>query len=91
MLTNTLSGEGPTALLVVGEAGVGKTRLIAVAADATRTGVAVLAGSCLPLSERRPFLPIVDVYRRAAHSGWLVLHGRARYRGLESVEAGRRR
>jgi DNA-binding CsgD family transcriptional regulator/tetratricopeptide (TPR) repeat protein len=68
VLTNTLSGDGPTALLVVGEAGVGKSRLIAAAADATRMGVAVLVGSCLPLSGGRPFLPVVDVLRGMAEA-----------------------
>jgi DNA-binding CsgD family transcriptional regulator len=63
VLTSTFCGEGANALLVVGEAGVGKSRLIAAAADATREGVAVLAGWCLPLSGRRPFLPVVDVLR----------------------------
>jgi DNA-binding CsgD family transcriptional regulator/tetratricopeptide (TPR) repeat protein len=62
-LTNALYGEGHAALLVVGEAGVGKSRLVAAAVEAVRPEVPVLQGWCLQLSEGRPFLPVVDVLR----------------------------
>ena len=63
VVTNTLGSESAAALLVVGEAGVGKSRLVGVAADAVRPEVTVLPGWCLQLSEGRPFLRIVDVLR----------------------------
>src|SRR5262245_39697842 len=66
-VTNVLAGETDTdALLVVGEAGVGKSRLVGAATDALRADAAVLLGACLPLSEGRPFLPVVDVLRGMA-------------------------
>jgi DNA-binding CsgD family transcriptional regulator len=50
------------AMLVVGEAGVGKSRLVAAAADSVaRADVVVVSGWCLPLSEGVPFLPVMDL------------------------------
>ena len=67
LLLNVLTGGADVnALLVVGEAGVGKSRLLAAATAAVPADVAVLQGGCLPLSERRPFLPVVDVLRSMA-------------------------
>jgi DNA-binding CsgD family transcriptional regulator len=62
-VSELLSGETEhAAVLIIGEAGVGKSRLVAAAADAATFGGAVVAtGSCLPLSEGVPFLPVVDV------------------------------
>jgi DNA-binding CsgD family transcriptional regulator/tetratricopeptide (TPR) repeat protein len=62
-VSDLLSGEGePAAMLIVGEAGVGKSRLVAAAADAiTEVGVVVATGWCLPTSEGVPFLPLTDV------------------------------
>ena len=58
-----LAGTGRAAL-VIGEAGVGKTRLVAEAADSERDqGVVVVVGRCLPLSTALPLLPIVDALR----------------------------
>ena len=48
-------------LLVSGEAGIGKTRLVTTAADTTDMFVA--AGSCLPLSVEVPLLPVADLLR----------------------------
>jgi hypothetical protein len=54
-------------LVVAGEAGIGKSRLVAAAME---TAVAqqgtVLTGWCLSLSEDLPFLPMVDVLRALA-------------------------
>src|SRR6188472_900285 len=60
-----LVGESDAAgMLIVGEAGVGKSRLAAAgAAAATRSGVLVLWGWCLRLSDGMPFLPVADVLR----------------------------
>lgn len=58
------SGSG--LLLVAGEAGMGKTRLVSTAA-AESDDVFVATGSCLPLSTEVPFLPVADVLR-AVHA-----------------------
>jgi hypothetical protein len=52
---------GTGLLLVTGEAGMGKTRLVTAAAEAVDTFVA--AGHCLPLSTEVPFLPIASALR----------------------------
>ena len=64
-VSDLLSGKSDRAgMLVMGEAGVGKSRLLAAAADAvTRAGGVVLTGWCLPLGGGLPFLPILDVLR----------------------------
>jgi DNA-binding CsgD family transcriptional regulator len=64
-VSELLSGESPrAAMLIIGEAGVGKSRLVAAAADAVRRmDVVVLTGGCLRLSEGLPFLPVLDVLR----------------------------
>src|SRR4051794_15800994 len=54
------SGSG--LLLVAGEAGIGKTRLVEAAASQA-TDVFVASGACLPLSEQVPLLPITDALR----------------------------
>src|ERR687894_81211 len=57
-------GEGTTAL-VGGEAGVGKSRLVAeLAARARHQGARVLVGQCLDLEEGGlPYAPVVDILR----------------------------
>ncbi len=48
-------------LLVVGDAGVGKTRLVAEGIRrAAADGLIVAAGGCLPLAEKLPLLPVAD-------------------------------
>ena len=54
------TGDG--LLLVVGEAGLGKTRLVSAAADSTPE-VFIAAGTCLPLSTEVPLLPVSDLLR----------------------------
>jgi predicted ATPase len=66
MLTELLSHIGeprsPGCVLVTGEAGVGKTRLLAELADtAAAAGIRLLRGGCLELSEALPYSPFVDV------------------------------
>ena len=51
---------GTGLLLVLGEAGIGKTRLVTTAASVARNSTFVAAGSCLPLSAEVPLLPIGD-------------------------------
>src|SRR5215207_8256585 len=59
------AGGTPTAVLVGGEAGVGKTRLVAeVVAGARAAGATVLAGGCVELGgEGVPFAPLIEALR----------------------------
>jgi hypothetical protein len=58
-------GAAPSALLVAGEAGVGKTRLVDEFTDrARRDGTFVLAGACLDVGETAaPFAPVAEAFR----------------------------
>lgn len=58
----------PTAVLLAGEAGVGKSRLLAEASGRLRDdGWRVLTGECFELgTEGLPFAPLVDILRRLA-------------------------
>lgn len=58
----------PSAVLVAGDAGVGKTRLLdELARQATARGVRVLTGHCVDLGEvGLPYLPFVDLLRPVA-------------------------
>ncbi|MFC0222471.1 ATP-binding protein [Nocardioides zeicaulis] len=62
------SGDGPTAraVLVAGDAGVGKTRLLLALRDtALETGWQVVAGHCLDLADSSlPYLPFSEVLGR---------------------------
>jgi predicted ATPase len=70
-LTEALApGSGPRAVVLVGEAGVGKTRLVTEAVRrANDAGVRVLAGGCLPLSDSVPFLPITQALHGLGAAG----------------------
>ncbi len=63
-LESAIAGE-PAVLLVGGEAGVGKTRLVEEAAERARgRGARVLTGSCIELGgEGVPLSPLVDALR----------------------------
>ena len=64
MLAQARHGRGQC-LLVIGEAGVGKTRLIREFRESAReTGVFVLQGNCLAYDRTLPFAPITDALRR---------------------------
>lgn len=54
--------SGTGLLLVVGEAGIGKTRLVDTAIAST-TVTFVAQGACLPLSARAPLLAVTDALR----------------------------
>ncbi len=58
----------PSTILIGGEAGVGKTRLVGtLAADAAGRGGRVLTGTCLELVDRAlPYGPVVQALRQAA-------------------------
>jgi tetratricopeptide (TPR) repeat protein len=55
--------EGTGLLLVTGEAGMGKTRLVGTAAGLAAPTTFVALGSCLPLSIDVPLLPVADLLR----------------------------
>jgi DNA-binding CsgD family transcriptional regulator/tetratricopeptide (TPR) repeat protein len=61
----TVRRGGPSALLIGGEAGLGKTRLIGeFAAEARAAGARVLTGACLELgAEGLPFSPFTAILR----------------------------
>jgi len=52
-------GEGARLVLVVGDAGVGKTRFVAEAVNrAAAAGMVMARGECLPLADTLPLLPV---------------------------------
>ena len=66
---------GTGLLLVTGEAGIGKTRLVSTAARTTDTCVAT--GHCLPLSTEVPMLPVADALRQVFEEDGGARLGRA--------------
>jgi len=57
----------PSTVLIGGDAGIGKTRLVAEVADRARaSGMLVLEGGCVALGDggSLPFAPIVEAFRR---------------------------
>src|SRR5262245_49662739 len=54
-------GERARLVLVVGDAGIGKTRFVSEGlARATAGGMLAVAGGCLPLAAKPPLLPVAD-------------------------------
>ncbi|GAA0810263.1 helix-turn-helix transcriptional regulator [Spirilliplanes yamanashiensis] len=68
-LTDTLRhgpGAQPAGVFVIGESGVGKTRLLREAAARARAaGAAVLAGACLDIGDASPLHPLLQALRRS--------------------------
>jgi transcriptional regulator with XRE-family HTH domain/tetratricopeptide (TPR) repeat protein len=61
VLERHLAGKAPPLLLVAGEPGIGKSRLLAEAsARAAAHGLTALAGGCRRRSAQEPFAPILD-------------------------------
>lgn len=61
-------GRGHT-LVLSGEAGIGKTRLVAEAtADASAEGFRVLQGACYPQDGSTPYAPVLDLLRSSLSS-----------------------
>ncbi|HEY5840549.1 MAG TPA: AAA family ATPase, partial [Mycobacterium sp.] len=57
--------RGGSTALVVGDAGIGKTRLVAeCGAGLEADGWLVVSASCLPLAEQLPLLPVVEGLRQ---------------------------
>ena len=66
LLGDAEAGE-PVVLLVSGDAGVGKTRLLQeLTRRATERGFTVLSGRCAELADTVPYLPLADALRAAA-------------------------
>ena len=63
-LARTRQGVG-SVILLAGEAGIGKTRLVSeIAERAERQGMSVAVGECLPLGEGElPYAPVVSALR----------------------------
>jgi predicted ATPase/class 3 adenylate cyclase len=68
-LLDRIAGQRACHLLtMIGEPGVGKSRLIAEAVAGGAHDVTVLEGSCLPYGEGITFWPVVEIIRAAAHA-----------------------
>lgn len=64
-LQRHLAGEGPPLLILAGEPGIGKTRLLEEAAcRAAEQGWTVLAGGCHRRSGQEPYAPFVGILAR---------------------------
>lgn len=69
ILTRAAAGRAG-ALLMVGEPGIGKTRLLEEAALAgSEAGFAVASAACLPLVTPMPFEPVIELLRRLDPAG----------------------
>jgi predicted ATPase len=59
----------PVVMLISGDAGVGKTRLISeLAREAAGRGYVLLSGKCAELADTVPYLPLADALRGAANA-----------------------
>jgi tetratricopeptide (TPR) repeat protein len=58
--------SGTGLLLVAGEAGIGKTRLVTTAADSAGDDILVIHADCLPLATEVPLLPWAAVLQQVA-------------------------
>ncbi len=68
VLDQAAAGE-PMVALVSGDAGMGKTRLVAeLATVAAARGFMVLSGRCAELGDSVPYLPLADALRSADHT-----------------------
>jgi DNA-binding CsgD family transcriptional regulator/tetratricopeptide (TPR) repeat protein len=66
LLTAAEAGQ-PVVVLVSGDAGVGKTRMVSeLSVQAARRGFTVLSGRCAELADTVPYLPLADALHDAA-------------------------
>jgi DNA-binding NarL/FixJ family response regulator len=71
LLAEAESGQ-PVVILVSGDAGVGKTRLLSeLSVEAAGRGFTVLSGRCAELADTVPYLPLADALRTTGTSGSL--------------------
>jgi class 3 adenylate cyclase/tetratricopeptide (TPR) repeat protein len=63
------STSTPSRALVVGEAGVGKSRLVEAVLEPLRSDVRVLSVRCLPYGKGATYFPVVQLLRQAAGIG----------------------
>src|SRR5215467_10919384 len=85
-------GGGARLVLVVGDAGVGKTRFVREGmARARAAGMVTVRGECLPLAEAVPLLPIAAAVGELARvdDGGLVARSLDEVPGYVREEAGR--
>jgi class 3 adenylate cyclase/tetratricopeptide (TPR) repeat protein len=61
--------NGPSRALVVGEAGVGKSRLVEAVLEPLRSVVRVFSVRCLPYGEGTTYFPVLQLLRQAAGIG----------------------
>jgi DNA-binding CsgD family transcriptional regulator/tetratricopeptide (TPR) repeat protein len=69
-LIDALATSASQALLISGDAGIGKSRLASEAkAYAGERGASVLGGSCFPQDQSYPFAPLIDLLRAHFSAG----------------------
>ena len=71
---------GAGLLLVTGEAGIGKTKLVSTAVALVAPDVFVATGSCLPLSSEAPLMPVADALRSVYESDGAQVAGQGHCR-----------
>jgi tetratricopeptide (TPR) repeat protein/transcriptional regulator with XRE-family HTH domain len=69
LLERHLAGEGPPLLLLAGEPGIGKSRLLQEAGQRAGTrGLCVLAGGCQRRGDQAPYTPFLPALARDLHA-----------------------
>ena len=68
LLERHLAGEGPPVLLLAGEPGIGKSRLLFEAVQMAQTGgFCVLEGGCHQSGGQEPYAPLLEALERRIH------------------------
>ncbi len=69
LITQAHTSRMPRRLVVVGEAGVGKSRLVEAALEKAAPDVSVLSVRCLPYGEGITYLPVIQLVRQVIGIG----------------------